>query len=560
MHLLGYSLNNISLLALTISVGFVIDDAIVMIENIAHHVEEGDDPIIAAIKGAREITFTVISIGISLIAVFIPLLFMGGIIGRLFREFAVTLSVAVAVSVLVSITVTPTVYAHLMGWRYRRGLGNDAFITIGDRFYGATQRLYLRGLDWVLRHRRLMLLGMVATIGITVALYITAPKGFFPQQDTGMIMGTVETRTDVSIAVLAAKQQEINAIILKDPAVAALGTSVGSGGFGGAGNQGRVFISLKPLAERKISADAVIARLRPQLAKIDGTSSFLQAAQDIRVGGRASKAQFQFVLSDESLSELREWVPKLLDALRQEQGITDLTSDQDKAAKQANITVDRDRAAQLGVSMSSIDQVLQDAFAQRQVSTMYATRNQYHVIMELQPKYQLGPESLEKIFIKSRTGEQVRLSSLAKVSMGFAPVSVQHQGQFPAATLSFNLPPGAALGNATQRIEAIAKRIGLPENCALRLRWQRRRFRRLYARPAIVDRLRVPGHLSRTGHSLRKCLAPTHHYFYFAIGRTWCVAGHANWWVRTFPYRHYRSDFADGHRKEKRNYAGGLRH
>ena len=440
MNLLGYSLNNISLMALTVSVGFIIDDAIVMIENITHHIEEGDSPVQAAIKGAKEITFTVISISVSLIAVFIPLLFMGGIIGRLFREFAVTLSVAVAISVVISIAVTPTVYAHMMN--YRRSHGHVAHRDhIGERFFRALQRAYERGLGWVMRHQPFMLLVMLLTVIATVWLYIVVPKGFFPQQDTGMIMGIAEARTDISFRAMAEKQRIANKIILADPAVAAAGSSVGSSGGGStSGNQGRMFISLKPLKERGIGADEVIARLRPKLSKIDGISVFLQAAQDIRVGGRASKGQFQFTLSAESLHDTP--------------GITDLTTDQDKAATQINIIVDRDRAAQLGVDMQTIDQVLQDAFAQRQVSTIYSTRNQYHVVMEVAPEHQDDPRALDQVYIKSANGAQVRLSEVAHLETGYAPISVQHQGQFPAATLSFNLPPGASLGDAAKRIEA----------------------------------------------------------------------------------------------------------
>ena len=461
MQLLGYSLNNISLMALTVSVGFVIDDAIVMIENIAHYVEKGESPIDAAIKGAREITFTVISISISLIAVFIPILFMGGIIGRMFREFAVTLTVAVAISVIVSITVTPTVYAMLMLWRRRQGRAVVVKDHLGEKLFRHAQAVYEDGLTWVMDHQRFMLLVMLATVGITVWLYIYVPKGFFPQQDTGMVMGTTEARTDISFHALAEKQQQVNRILLQDPAIAGIGTVIGSGS-GSNGNQGRIFLTLKPITVRKISADQVIARLRLKLAHVDGISVFLQAAQDIRVGGRSSKAQFQFTLSDESLEELREWTPKLIDALKAEPGITDITSDQDKAAQQINIVVDRDRATQLNVDMQSVDAVLQDAFAQRQVSTIYAARNQYHVVMEVLPKDQESPASLDRIFIKSSTGRQVRLSEIARVEAGFAPVSVSHQGQFPAATVSFNLQAGASLGDAAKRIQQITAQIHMP--------------------------------------------------------------------------------------------------
>ena len=467
MQLLGYSLNNISLMALTVSVGFIIDDAIVMIENIAHHIEEGESPIEAAIKGAKEITFTVLSISISLIAVFIPLLFMGGIIGRLFREFAVTLSVAVAISVIVSIAVTPTIYAHLMNWQRRKAPQSaqqeEAHDHVGERVFRALQVQYENGLRWVMRHQRFMLFVTLMTLVATVVLYIYVPKGFFPQQDTGMIMGTTEARTDISFKAMADKQRLVNQIILSDPAVAGAGSSVGSSGGGAAGNQGRIFISLKPLSERKASADEIIARLRPKLAHLDGMSVFLQAAQDIRVGGRQSKGQFQFSLSAESLTELREWTPKLIDALKDVPGLTDVTSDQDKAATQINIIVDRDRAAQLGLDMSSIDQVLQDAFAQRQVSTIYSTRNQYHVVMEVAPEQQEGPQALENVYVRAASGKQVRLSEVAHFETSFAPVSVQHQGQFPAATLSFNLPPGASLGDAAAKIEQVARDIHMPD-------------------------------------------------------------------------------------------------
>ena len=463
MELLNFSLNNISLMALTVCVGFVIDDAIVMIENIAHHVEQGDTPIEAAIKGAREITFTVVSISVSLIAVFIPILFMGGIIGRMFQEFAITLTVAVIASTLICLTVTPTVYALLMNWRHQSGKHAVHETHLGERVFASLQRGYEHGLGWVLRYQGFMLLVTIGTLVATVHLYTIIPKGLFPQQDTGVIRGTTEARTDISFAAMAEKQQIANKIVLADPAVQGLGTAVGSsGGPNSSSNQGRMFIALKPLSERDASAEEIITRLRPQLAKITGMSTFLQTVQDVNVGGRVSKAQFQFVLSSESLAELREWTPKLITALKSEPGITDVTSDQDAASQQMNIIVDRDRAAQLGVSMSAIDQILQDAFAQRQISNIYKSRNQYHVVMELLPQYQQNVAALEHIFIKSDSGQQVRLSSIAHYEAGFAPLSVQHQGQFPAATLSFNLPPGASLGDAAARIETIAASIQLP--------------------------------------------------------------------------------------------------
>ena len=462
MWLLGYSLDNISLLALTVSVGFVVDDAIVMIENIARYVEKGMRPIEAAIKGASEIAFTVFSISLSLIAVFIPLLFMGGIIGRLFREFAVTLSLAVAVSFVICITVTPTVYAYLMAWQMKRN-PKPHTEHWGERVFNYGERYYEYGLQWVIRHRRFMLLVMVGTIVLTVKLYGWVPKGFFPQQDTGMMMAMSEARTDISFKSMAEKQMAAIKIVLADPAVEALGAAIGSGG-GGNSNQGRMYIALKPLSERKVSADAVVNRLRPKLSQIDGISVFMQTAQDLRAGGRSTKAQFQFALSDESLEELREWTPKLIDRLRKEPGITDVSSDQDNATQQVKIIVDRDRASQLGIDMASIDQVLQDAFAQRQVSTIYTTRNQFHVVLEVDPKFQQDESALNDIYVKSTSGAQVRLSSFVTVTRELAPVSVMHQGQFPAATLSFNLSEGASLGDATDKIEQIAAQLGMPES------------------------------------------------------------------------------------------------
>ncbi len=459
MWLLDYSLNNISLMAVTISVGFVVDDAIVMIENIARHIENGESPLAAAVSGAREIVFTVISITLSLVAVFIPLLFMGGIIGRLFREFAVTLSVAIVASALVSLTVTPMVFGHLMSRaRHRRPslLGRA-----GEAAMNWSERMYEAGLGWVLRHRRIMLGVTFATVALTVYLYGIVPKGFFPPQDTGMIMGTVEGRVDISFRSISERQQKVAEVVLSDPAVEAVGSFVGVGSAGN-GNQGRMFIGLKPLGERKISVQEVINRLRPKLAQVEGVTVFMQAGQDIRIGGRMGKAQFQFVLWDESLDELREWTPKLIERLRQEPGLVDLSSDQDAALPQAQVVVDRDAAARLGVSMSDVDQVLQDAFAQRQVSTIYTQRNQYKVILEVEPRFIEDPSSLHLLWVKSKDGRQIPLDSLARFESTTAPVSVAHQGQFPASTLSFNLTPGTPLGEAATKLQAAARGIGLP--------------------------------------------------------------------------------------------------
>ncbi len=458
MWALDYSLDNISLLALIVSVGFVIDDAIVMIENISRHIEAGEDALEAAVKGAGEITFTVISISLSLIAVFIPLLFMGGIIGRLFREFAVTLTAAVFVSLIVSITVTPTVYGHLM----KRRQHVKYHTHLGERVFARLQGWYDWGLRHVMQHQIITLIVMLLTIVLTVYLYREIPKGFFPQQDTGMIMATTEARSDISFQAMVPRQLKVMNIILADPAVANIGSSVGAGGFQGSANTGRIFISLKPLKERKASAEEIVNRLRPKLAKVEGLAVFLQAQQTIRVGGRSSKAQFQFALRDEDLKELREWTPRYINALKKTSGITDVSSDQDAASQEVDITVDRDAAARLHVDMAAIDNVLQNAFAQRQVSTIYATRNQYKVVLEVTPQYQQGPAALDNIYVKANDGTQVRLSTLAHYTMGRTPLSINHQGQFPAATLTFNLPTGASLGDATQKITDVARQIKLP--------------------------------------------------------------------------------------------------
>jgi len=461
MWALGYSLDNISLMALTISVGFVVDDAIVMIENIARHVEAGDRPLAAAVKGAKEITFTVVSITVSLVAVFIPLLFMGGVIGRMFREFAVTLTAAIGVSMVVSITVTPVLYGHLMQYRRDHHAKGWSF-HYGERALMAAQRLYLAALSRAMRHQKSMLALMVATVAFTVYLYGAVPKGFIPQQDTGMIMGMVEARIDVSFKSLSEHQLKAVDVLLQDPAIATIGSFVGSGGPGPSGaNAGRLFISLKPLAERKVSANDVINRLRPKLGQLKGVNVFLMPAQDLFIGGRSPKATFQFVLWSETLEDLKTWAPKLVDALKEKPGLADVSTDQDSATWQMNVVVDRDAASRLGVDMTSIDNVLQDAFAQRQVSTIYTQRNQYHVVMEVDPALLTNPKSLDKLFVPGSSG-QLPLSAVAHFESGLTAPSVNHQGQFPAAAVSFNLLPGTALGQATQIVQQTALEIGMP--------------------------------------------------------------------------------------------------
>ena len=461
MWLFGYSLNNISLMALTISVGFVVDDAIVMIENIARYVEAGMSPLAAAIKGAREITFTVVSISISLVAVFIPLLFMGGVVGRMFREFSITLTAAIVISMLVSVTVTPVVYGHLMHLRANKK--SRLHLHWGETAMNKARKVYLRGLSWVMRHQTIMLGVMISTIGVTIYMYGAVPKGLLPQQDTGMIMGMVEARIDVSFHNLADKQSKVVEMLLQDPAIESVASFVGSGGPGPSGsNTGTMFITLKQLSERKASVDDVINRLRPKLARIPGVNVFMNPAQDLRIGGRSSRAQYQFVLWSENYDELRTWTPKLIDRLRAEPGLADVTSDQDNITSQETVVVDRDAASRLGVTMSAVDNALQDSFAQRQISTIYTQRNQYHVVLEVSAKLQEDATALSRIYVASNSGTQVPLSSVAHFQIDPMAPSINHQGQFPASTLSFNLLPGEPLSKAAEVIQKATQDIGVP--------------------------------------------------------------------------------------------------
>jgi len=462
MALLGYSLDTISLLAIIISVGFVVDDAIVMIENIARHIEAGEEPLAAARKGAAEIVFTVVSITVSLIAVFIPLLFMGGIVGRMFREFAVTLAVAIAASALVSLTVTPTLFAHLM--RRARPTHRPLWpARMGAAAMEGAQRLYLALLGPALAHSWLMLALTAGVIGLTIHLYGVVPKGFFPPQDTGMIFASVEARVDIGFRAMAERQQKVAEVILADPAVDRLSSFIGSGGDGGLNNQGRMFIGLKPVEQRGISAQQVIDRLRPKLARVDGVTAFLQPGQDIRVGGNRGRATFQFALASDSLEDLGTWTPKLLERLKQDPQLADLSSDLDTLMPQARVVIDRAAAARLGVDVNSVDQILQDALAERQVATMYTQRNQYKVVLQVDRRYTESPLSLHQLRVLTSDGATlVPLDALARFEPAADAVSVAHRDQVPAATVSLNLAPGVALGEVEPRLAQAAREIGLP--------------------------------------------------------------------------------------------------
>jgi hydrophobe/amphiphile efflux-1 (HAE1) family protein len=461
MYLLGFSLDNLSLMALTVSVGFVVDDAIVVVENIYRHLEAGKSAMESALQGAREIGFTVLSISISLIAVFIPLLLMGGIIGRLFREFALTVTAAIVVSVAVSLTLSPMLASRFLRkqsehhGRIYRAIEWGFETMIGG---------YRRWLDVVLRHQALTLGVFFATIALTAVLFVYIPKGFFPTQDTGLITGLSEAAQDVSPDEMKRLQRELARVILRDPDVAGVGSFFGSG-TGNTLNTGRFFISLKPREERESTALGVIRRLRPQIAKVEGVNLFLQPSQDITVGGRISRGQFQYTLQDADLNELNTWAPRMLEKLKTLPELADVSTDQQGNAPQLQVEINRDAAARFGIQPQAIDDTLDDAFGQRQVGQYYTQTNSYFIVLEALPSLQQSLSSLDTIYVKAANGQPVPLSTLVNVDTSHTgPLSVSHQSQFPAVTLSFNLQPGVALGQAVQAIQQAAAEIGKPQS------------------------------------------------------------------------------------------------
>jgi multidrug efflux pump len=460
MYLAHYSLDNLSLMALTISTGFVVDDAIVVIENVTRHLEQGMRPMQAALLGAKEIGFTVLSISISLVAVFTPLLLMGGIVGRLFREFAVTLSVAILVSLVVSLTTTPMMCSRLLKAK-REGAKQSWPYRLSERFFDWLLSVYERSLTWVLRHPAPMLLLLFITIGVNVYLLVIVPKGFFPQQDTGRMAGGIQGAQDSSFSAMKQRMTRFVDIVKADPGVANVVAFTGSGG-GTTTNTGRMFISLKPLEERKVSADEIIRRLRRQLASVEGASLFLQATQDLRVGGRGGNAQYQYTIQSENLEDLVKWGPLLLDQLKKVPAVTDVSSDQQNSGLQASLVYDRATASRFGLTPEQIDSTLYDAFGQRQVSTMFTQLNQYHVIMEVEPRFWQSPEGLKDIYLHSAAGGTVPLSAIAHYEPATAPLAVNHQGQFPAVTFSFNLAPGVALSDAVRTINQTEQSLNMP--------------------------------------------------------------------------------------------------
>ncbi len=460
MYLAGYSLDNLSLMALTISTGFVVDDAIVMIENIARFIEEGHSPLDAALKGSEQIGFTIVSLTVSLIAVLIPLLFMGDIIGRLFREFAVTLGATILVSAFVSLTLTPMMSAKLL--RREDPSRQGRFYKATGRFFDRMIAFYGRTLQVVLRHQPITLIVTVGTLLLTFVLYYYIPKGFFPVQDTGVILGISEAPQSISFSAMAQSQQALAAVILKDPDVVSLSSFIGVDGTNTTPNSGRIQINLKTRDERKATASQVIQRLEPELANVPGITLFMQPVQDLTVEDRVSRTQYQYSIEDADPVELSQWAPKLMAKLKTLPQLLDIASDQQDEGLEADLVIDRDTAARLGILPAAIDNTLYDAFGQRQVSTMFTQLNQYHVVLEVDPQFQQNTDSLKDIYVKSSNGTQVPLSAFTHLEGHNTALAVNHQGQFPVVTLSFNLAPNASLGGAVDAIDKAAQQINLP--------------------------------------------------------------------------------------------------
>ncbi|HEY8091033.1 MAG TPA: efflux RND transporter permease subunit, partial [Polyangiaceae bacterium] len=461
MYLVGYSLNNLSLMALTIATGFVVDDAIVMIENIARYIEAGEKPFEAALKGAGQIGFTIVSLTVSLVAVLIPLLFMGGLIGRLFREFAVTLAVSIGVSALLSLTLTPMMCGHLLRpepKEHERG----ALYRASERAFQGAIAFYDRGLRVVLAHKRSTLFVTLATLALTLGMAVYIPKGFFPQQDTGALLGVSEAAPDVSFPRMMELQRAVSEVVARDQGVESVASFIGSDGSNPTTNSGRLSITLKDHAERTSSADEIVARLKPELDKIDGIQVYLQSVQDLQIDSRVSRTQYQYTLEDADADELTTWAPKLLAELRKERILKDVTSDQESAGLQVSLDIDRDTASRLGISPQTVDDTLYDAFGQRQVSIIFTQLNLYRVILEVNPEQAKSGDALEKIFVRTPSGAPVPLSTMVRRSTKNASLAVNHQGQFPAVTISYNLAAGESLGDAVGAIQEAQTRIGLP--------------------------------------------------------------------------------------------------
>jgi len=484
MYLLGYSLNNLSLMALTISTGFVVDDAIVMIENISRYLEEGDDPLTAALKGSEQIGFTILSLTVSLIAVLIPLLFMGDIVGRLFREFAVTLAVTILVSAVVSLTLTPMMAAKLL--KHKPESEQGKFYRKSEEFFEYVIAKYGVGVRWVLRHQVLTLIVTAATFLLTVYLYIVVPKGFFPVQDTGVLLGITEGPQSISFAAMGMRQQELARMILEDPDVESVSSFIGIDGTNTTLNSGRIQINLKDLEARSSSALEIIQRLQPKLAQVDGIQCFLQPLQDLTVEDRVSRTQYQYTLEDANFDELSAVTERMLEKLRQSPILSDVTSDQQLSGLQAHLVIDRDTASRLGVTPQNIDDTLDDAFGQRQVSTIFTQINQYHVVLEAAPRFQKSPSSLSSIYVKSSNGTQVPLSTFTHLEERETALAINHQGQFPVVTISFNLAPGKSIGDAVEAVNKAKQELNLPPSVNAEFQGSARAFQASLANEPIL--------------------------------------------------------------------------
>ncbi len=485
MWVAGFSIDNLSLMALAVSVGFVVDDAIVMIENCFRNLEKGMTPMMAAIDGARQIGFTVMAISISLVAAFIPLLFMTGVVGRIFREFSVTLAFAIMVSTVVSLTLTPMICAHFV----RKPPSPDAtwFDRVVERVLNWMVRAYGRSLAVVLDYRGLTLLVMAATIVITGILYVRTPKGYFPQDDTGLIFGGTRASTEVSFQTMYDLQQKAEAIVRADPAVAGVGSSIGTSGWSASVNRGTLFVSLKPLAERGATTQAVVTRLRQKTANIPGLTVFFFAMQDVRVGGRQSDASYQYTLWDADYRELLEWAPRVLAAIQKVPGLVDVSTDREQGGLQVNIDIDRVAAARMGVRIQDIANTLNNAYAQRQISTLYTQRNQYRVILEVDPQYQRDPVDLQRLYVKGADNAQVPITAVTRITRGLSPLVVNHQGQFPAITISFGLGENVTIEEATRRIDRAVAELHLPDSLHAEYAGDARAYRQsIGAQPLLI--------------------------------------------------------------------------
>ena len=473
MYLAGYSLDNLSLMALTIATGFVVDDAIVVVENISRHLEEGMSPMEASLLGAKEIGFTVLSISVSLVAVFIPILLMSGIVGRLFREFAVTLSVAIGVSLIISLTTTPMMCALLL--KPPNHAERGPLYRFSERIFDGILWLYEKSLRWVLRHQRTTMVVTLSTVALTIFLYIVVPKGFFPQQDTGRLTGSIQADQDTSAQAMASTLKQFASLVGEDPAVA--GLVAFTGGNAGSSNSARMFVTLKPFAERNLNADGVIARIRRKAANVPGGNLVMQSVQDLRVGGRASSAQYQYTLRGDSLDELTYWTPRLLAEMRKIPGLVDVNTDQQNRGLQTRLEIDRTTASRLGISQQKIDDTLYDAFGQRQVSTMYKSLNQYHVVMQVQKDFWEHPDSIRHVYLRAANGNRIPLTELGTQEMRTTALAVNHSGQFPSATISFNLARGTSLGDVVPQVEQAALDLGIPESIQGRFQGTAQAFR-----------------------------------------------------------------------------------